>query len=356
MELLVLDKNLVALGIVDSFASLIWTDRYNVCGDFEIYGPASKELMALLQPDYYLYNRDSEHLMIIDTQDLTSDTEKGTNLKITGRSLESILDRRIIWNQTILTGNLQNGIETLLNENAINPIITDRKINRLVFLPSTDPVITSLTVEGQNTGGYLYDVITSLCIANDIGFKITLSDSGDFVFQLYTGVDRSYSQELNPYVVFSPNFENIIKSNYFESRANLKTVVLVAGEGDGADRKTKVASITSGAGTDLDRREMFADARDISTTIDGGTLTDEEYQAQLEERGIERLAENTVIKSFDGQVDTSSVFVYGVDFSMGDIVQKANEFGQASRVRITELIFSEDITGYGVYPTFSSYE
>ncbi len=53
-----------------------------------------------------------------------------------------------------------------------------------------------------------------------------------FVFELYAGFDRSYDQTENPYVIFSPKFENIINSNYIESKASLKTVTLVGGEGE----------------------------------------------------------------------------------------------------------------------------
>ena len=37
MEILVLNTNFETVYIVDSFKSMIWTDRYNEYGDFEIY-------------------------------------------------------------------------------------------------------------------------------------------------------------------------------------------------------------------------------------------------------------------------------------------------------------------------------
>lgn len=120
-----------------------------------------------------------------------------------------------------------------------------------------------MKLEAQYTGDNLYDVIQKICEEQGIGFKITLNDEKQFVFELYAGSDRSYDQTENPYVIFSPKFENIINSNYIESKASLKTVTLVGGEGEGADRRYT----TVGGGSGLNRRELFTDARDISSNV-----------------------------------------------------------------------------------------
>lgn len=114
----------------------------------------------------------------------------------------------------------------MLNENIISPSIADRKISNFTFKPSTDNKVTGLTIDNQYTGDDLYTDIKGLCEENNIGFKIILTDDNKFEFSLYAGADRSYDQTENPYVVFSPNFENIINSNYYSSNANLKNVTL----------------------------------------------------------------------------------------------------------------------------------
>lgn len=228
------------------------------------------------------------------------------------------------------------------------------KINNFIFVESTDPAVTSLTLEAQFTGDNLYEAICDLCASKDIGFKITLTDDGKFAFQLYAGADRTYDQLVNPHVVFSPSFENIINSNYLESKKSLKTVTLVAGEGEGSDRKTKEVAISSGGGSGLGRRELYTDARDISSTTDNGTLTEAEYNSQLEQRGKEKLADNTVTKTFEGEMETSKMFVYGEDFFMGDMVQIVNEFGIEAKARVVEMIHSQDENGIDFYPTFET--
>lgn len=350
MEILVLNTNYEPVDIVDNFKSMIWTDRYNSNGDFEMHLMITPKIFDRLKEDYYLWTKESEHCMIIENLSIDSDTEDGNYLIVTGRSLESILERRIVWGQRVLKGNLQLAIQTLLNESIISPTITDRKIDHFIFEPSTDPKITSLTVDTQFTGDNLFVVIKNLCQANDLGFKIALNDQNQFVFSLYAGLDRSYSQFENPYVIFSPGFENIINSNYFTSKAGLKNVTLIAGEGEGASRKMTVV----GSGSGLNRREVFTDARDISSDVEGRTLNPSEYTAQLQDRGNKKLSEHTYITAFEGEVEATHLFKYGEDFFIGDIVQVANEYGHEGRAYISELIISQSEEGVSMYPTFQT--
>lgn len=344
-ELLVLNPNLETIKNIDTLKSLIWTDRYYGAGDFEIYTPVNLELMSFLQQDYYLWRKGSEHLMMIESMEIECDIEEGDHLIVTGKSLEFILDRRIVWEQTILTGNFQNAVQTLLNENVISPAIEDRKISNFIFEPSTDPNILSLTVDAQiERGTNLYEAVLVLCFERGVGFKITLSDD-KFIFRLYKGEDRSYDQSNNPYVVFSSNFENLMNSNYIETKTNLRTVTLI----DGEEKSTVV-----GGESGLSRREMYTDAKSIYRTVDGVTLTDEEYLAQLEQRGSEALSEHSLSTSFDGELDSATTYKYGKDFFLGDLVQVSNEYGIEAKTRVIEMIYSQDLSGLKEYPTFAT--
>ena len=351
MDITVLDKDLEQVSIVEIYNSLIWTDRYCAYGDFEIQTFPMSEIVQYLQKDYYLENKNSEHVMIIEDILINTDSEDGNTITITGRSLESLLDRRIVWAQTILEGNVQTCIKKLLNENAISPSNPKRKIPNLIFEDSTDPAITGVAISAQFTGDNLYDAIKQLCESAEIGFKITLNEEKQLVFKLYAGLDRSYSQETNPYVVFSPQFENIVNSNYLDISSSYKNVALVAGEGEGSMRKTTSVGDVSG----LDRRELFVDARDISSkTEDNVNLTYAQYMNQLYQRGKEKLAEYSVTQSFEGQVEMTKMFLYGKDFFIGDIIQIANEYGMETKARISEIVMSHDSSGESTYPTLVS--
>ena len=349
MELLVLDKNIQSIDVVDTFESLIWSDRFDEIGDFEIYMPISASVVATLQSGHYLWNSDSDHVMIVEEIGIKTDIDEGNKLIVTGRSLESLLLRRIVWSQTVLENvSLQDGIERLLNENIINPTIAERKIDNFVFKKSTDERILNLTLNAQYNGENLFDTIHALCTQNGIGFKITLDDTNRFVFELYAGADRTYDQLDNPFVIFSPSYDNILNSNYVESVTDYKNVALVAGEGEGTDRKTSTVGNVSG----VERREMFVDASNITSKTDEKTLTPEQYNEQLTQKGTDELAVNGIKVAFDGEIEGTRMFKLGEDFFIGDLVQVENEYGHEGVAVVSEVIMSQNKEGIAMYPKF----
>lgn len=143
MNITVLNQNFSPIGVIDTFKSMIWTDRYQEAGDYELSGLANGQMISLLTSGNYISIPQSEHLMVVEKIQLTTDIENGIQFKSSGRSIESFLDRRIIWDQTQLSGNVQNGIKKLLNENAISPSDNKRKLANIRFIDSLDPNITS---------------------------------------------------------------------------------------------------------------------------------------------------------------------------------------------------------------------
>jgi len=367
MELTVLNDSLQNNGVLEVFESLIWTERYYGMGDFELTAAPTVENVGFLSGGRFMSIAESDNLMIVDHISITTDLEAGNKLIVKGQSLESILNWRIIWNPTTLTGNFQDAIGQLLTENALSPEISARRIPRLGFLPSEDPAITELTIDAQLHGEFLGDAIASLCASKNIGFKVNLNGT-NFIFSLYAGADRSYNQEENTFVVFSPENENLLNSDYSSSTQFLKTVnlVLSGGGGDGSATVTTIVEASDGAGSEMTRREMFTNATDITQSVPTGDLTDSEYIAdmaarssdyiaQMQQRGSEELAKNVSTETFTGELGSGTLYTYGVDFFMGDIVQVENEYGQEATSRVIELIRSEDIDGIKVYPTFSAF-
>lgn len=81
-----------------------------------------------------------------------------------------------------------------------------------------------------------------------------------------------------------------------------------------------------------------------------------EYITQLQAKGKEAMAETKVTKAFEGEIDATRQFVYGKDFTIGDLVQVVNEYGMEAKSRVSELIQSQDVNGESIHPTFTSIE
>ena len=100
MEIYILDKSFNKLKILDECQSILWVDRFNKPGEFELYLGADETLLQYLKIGYYLYQKTSEHLMMIETIKVETDAADEDHFIIKGRSIESLLGRRIVWKRT----------------------------------------------------------------------------------------------------------------------------------------------------------------------------------------------------------------------------------------------------------------
>lgn len=383
MDVLVYNTSFILVTIIDAYESFIWTDRYNSCGDFELVVPMDDVVLNDIQMGYYIKCELSDRTMIIESIELDTDTEKGTFATFSGRSLESILDRRVVWGYFNYIGSMQTGIQQLLTKNIISPTDSKRRISNFMYSTSSITDITEIEYEFALLGENLLDVVQECCQANDVGFKVILNNSNQFVFSLYVGNNMSFSQSILPWVVFSPAFDNLLSSKYYCSEVTKKTVSMVAGEGEVAsERKIVEATIDIGSstassatirrwgydadssgtytgGTGLDRKEIFTNASDVSQTYrdendQEHTLTDAEYEEQLKSKGQEALGEYYTTQTFEGDTDYEGQFVYGRDYAIGDILQIENEYGISAAVRVMEVVNTIDESGQSVVPGFTA--
>ncbi len=180
--------------------------------------------------------------------------------------------------------------------------------------------------------------------------------TGDWNFSLYAGVDRSYDQTTNAYVAFTSNLQNLLNADYIESSRSLKTACLVAGSAGVGNIKTTSTIYAPGASSlsGLARKELYFEAS-ISRNTPDGELSEADYVLALEGRGKEELAKYIYLKSFDGEIDTT-MYNYGDEFGMGDILQIADDYGHETDSRVIEMTYSQDEAGSSVYPTFETIE
>lgn len=354
MNLYVLNKARDIIAIEDTYESLIWNPQFYEPGEFEIYTRANSRLSEIFALDNYVLREGSDMVGVIERVQIVSDLEDGDHMIISGRDAKSFLARRIIWKQRDISGTIENVMRTLITENAISPTLSYRKIPDLLL---GDANGWTEKIDTQYTGDNLLEAVVALCKLYGYGFKVVLNAQKKFVIQFYRGIDRSYSQTTNSFVVFSPEFENITTSDFTHDKSTLKNACNVAGEGEGNARKYYGVGTVSG----LERREMFVDARDLSSEVEDEsgnkkTLTTAEYNDLLVSRGREQLAENPETFQFEGEAETTRQYVYGEDFDLGDVVQVKDNYGTESPSRIIGVIDSDDENGRKIIPTFASWE
>lgn len=347
MEFYIVSSDFEILGIVDTYKSAIWTERYYESGDFELYVPATEDMLELLQKHRFVVRADDRtKCMIIESIKISTDADDGNYITVSGRSLSSILSRRIVWKQTTFSGQLEQVIRRIIEKNCICPDDSDRELTGLTL---GDAVGITTSVSAQYTGDNVETAISELCRANGIGYDVALDlDNAAMVFYLYQGEDRSYNQSVNPYVVFSPNFENLLASDYTNSDADYANVAQVAGEGEGVARSKQTVGTAAG----LERFEIFVNASSVSTNT--SALDAITYANLLVQEGTEALAERATSESMESEVAPNYNFVLNEDYYLGDVVEVINEYGIAMTPRVVEVIECQDETGYSCIPTFAT--
>ena len=158
---------------------------------------------------------------------------------------------------------------------------------------------------------------------------------------------------VNPYVVFSPQFENLGNTEYSKNKNTYFNSVYVAGEGEGSDRI--ILEVNDELKKGLFLREKWVDAKTISSTTEDGSLLPTEYLQLLADRGREELKITQEVTSFSGEILNLNSYRYGIDYFLGDKVQIETEYEMTGKAQITEITEVEDDAGYKIYPTLSEW-
>lgn len=391
MQIYILDRNRQIVGVVDESESVLWQKKYNDVGMSEIYIPCSETYLDLLQRGNYLYRYDDDMTCKIESVEITTDAENGDYIIATAKDICTILSGRIIRWQIVYSGTVAGFVEKLLNDNIINPAQAQRRIPRFEIDKSNFSQLTA-KIEVSAFTDDLLQVIVTACKAANYGFRLSYNIEDDkYIFKLYKGADKATGQGAE-YIEFSPQFANILSSNYKTDESNFKNVVYVGYEDEA--EQMHLLSMFSGDTEPQgeERREIFVDgsgtSRDITldelrqifpsvsksgntyyATIDGKqkavatsegegeeeeiTITDYTYLLLIRSIGQNALAEHTKTQTFTGDVDTLDTYEYRVDYNLGDIVKIINEYGIEAEAQITEIMESDDTeNGYQIEPKF----
>lgn len=340
MLLYVLGTGFAKLAVIDTWVSLLWVKRYYPCGEFELILPAADQPPAWLVPDHFVIRDDDDSVMIIEDFKVQTDAENGDTYVITGRSIESILARRIFAGNFALsnTGSIAAAASALVAACTNTP---SRQLPGLTIDYDCD-IDGTMDVQFANTP--LLDAIVAICQPREIGARIVLS--GDqMVLRFYQG------QEVP--VTFSSEYDNLLSSGYTFDRKNYATAAFVRGE---TQSGTVIGVWRTIGTTGLARREVFVEAQDLKSEVDGRIISPHEYADMLRTKGAEEIARRSYCHSFEAEVEPRTTYQYKKDYDLGDIVTVDNGRGVRAKPRIIEIAESWDADGYTMAPTFSEME
>ena len=350
---------------IEDTISIIWTERFFEAGEFELVVPITDDNIGDYKEDRVIINDISEYSMIIENIEMNEATSGGT-MTIKGHSVGIILNRRVVMEITEINnlGKKKKFPEMPLDEAVFTYLITPnfidcddetRNIDGFGYELNLDESLNDMDISMQiPKGTYVYDAICDICKSYNIGFKINIDfpinrNYPTFTMKFLTSNDYSYSNtKSNRFVVFTPENDNLFNMKYTKKMEGYKNYAYILGEAkNGNEKKRKMQIIDNTNGKEgFFKKELYVDASGISEQ----GVKKSVYLDLLKQEGEEKLASLGVMNNsvFDGEVfQTDYPFTYNKDYTIGDYVQlKYDRFILSAKVRINEVVRSEDSTGF----------
>lgn len=234
-----------------------------------------------------------------------------------------------------IKSNAETVLHHYVNNNVINPSDNGYRIPDIAL---SDNLHRGDTVDWQSRYKTLSDELAEIGKLSGLGWNVEIDyELQRFVFRALEGRNLSAGQSDLPPAIFSPEFGTLKQLAYTESELDYKNYAIVAGQGEGAERRI----VTVGDAVGADRRVLFVDARDITEETDDDPpqpIPVETIEERLRNRGRQKLAEHNQEIYLEGQVLSSSQIFYGRDYDLGDIVTLSNkDWGVSMDARITEV-------------------
>lgn len=365
IPLRVIDDDFNLLGEIDRYSSVQIGISWSDIGELELQINRYLQHADKLTKGNIIfpYNRlDQAYIIRHREIELDENGKQTENWRIKALSLNTFTSQRLIYpapgkTHESVTGDVETVMRHFVYTQMISPADPARIFPRLVLAPNKN---RGVTIEEKSRYDPLNEKLLELSQLHGLGWNIELDlRNKQFVFDIQEGRNLVANQTGLPQAIFSTEFETIESLEYTESDLEYKNFAVVAGQGEGVERRI----ISIGDAVGADRYEMFVDARDVSEDDDDGNPRPAaKVIADLQKRGNEKLAEHAQEVYLGGQILTTSRLVFDEDYSVGDMVTVRDKgWGVTMDTRITaakviceygkrkvELVFDND------KPTFIS--
>lgn len=309
------------VSVLDAYETLSYAHGHYAPGSFELTtNKETSHISDLIVGRILRIGEDDTKSVIINAITKTMDQTGNTILRVTGKETWSILERRIIlpsgaaYFTTTTTTPVETGIKTLIAMYA-GPAATvvGARLSKL-----------NIVADGARGSAYAFserfsnvlEAVSKALLATNSGLTVTLNHTTKkWDLDWTAGTDRTAT------VILSSKFNTAQKAVVSESDASLRNLVIAAGQGEGVNRNVRLLYNTTEP-TDMDRREIFRDMRDLSTN------------SSIDQRAAQVLAEQSYTKTIEVSPLAYSRVVYGRDYAVGDKIT-FDELGTTQQAWIT---------------------
>lgn len=393
------------MDLVEGFSSIIWTERYNVPGDFEFRTPDIDRVRGALPLECLVSLRETTEVAMVETHEIEKDDDGEDVLVVRGRTLDFFIEHRVVtsewrwynkpWrmhrNYTIA-----QTVEVILWNFFVNnsdaPVLglgqNDYWIYSGDYYRIKNSVVTDTTPSpepGESRrrwlrDGPIDDKFWTYLIRGDLGFrtwrppsrggrvwvaagrgnpnigiwhKEPWEDINDLRWDIYNGLDRTVDQLDNPNVIFTYDQGHLSDAKYLFNRKDHKDLISVASDAGGQNEFYSNDIQPTG----FDMRQMFYDIGPTPEYPPDATQAERDawwdFIEDIQDTAMVQLQkQNRGRFILSTGISPTAPYVYGVDYNLGDKVTVKAEYGGQRTMVVTEYTRTQDAEGERGFPGF----
>jgi hypothetical protein len=354
---------------IKDLKSVMWVERYLESGEFEIVSDLSSNLRNILPIGSFISHTNTTEVMVVENHEIYGASDGELEIKVTGRSFETLLDNRVVganqsWGSTgqaVSVYNLASGpvwtqAKTLIDNHVVSGIV----VNSLDALRNVGVIVDSgvVSIAGDPPNeirplkrGSVYKSLLEILNLANLGIKsvrpgswspLPSNQNTHLALVIHRGVDRSKE------VTFSYSSGEVVNPQYFWSTRKSKNAVLVTGKW--------LEILVTGSESYDSRRATVVDASDLDdpySDLPTGTTRDD-IIAKMITIGRQILASQNEVSISKVEISKNTTrYKYRTNYNVGDLVSVEGNYNTSAIMRVVEYVEIEDETGENSYPTLA---
>lgn len=342
VELIALDGDLRAQGVIDVYSSLIWERRFYESGYMELHASATDNNINLLKQNNILMKESAEESAVIEYVS-TAAGESGEEITAVGYFLSRLLFGHIVKKKYKFNGSAEEAMRKLVAETVMNPE-TDDYIPQ-VKLGELKGISAAVNCRIEYID--LEAALGRIARLSGVGFILRAEpNSGELIFECFEGKDRSIAQMENPRVIFSEEYDTVLSSaEYTADRTEEVNAVTARYSGEYGE----VTVFYNPYGkTGREKREVCVYGECVTVNTKDGVMLDEQAtKVKLYALAQEQIKAPAV--NFSAAVSFTGNLQYKNSYNLGDIVT-CEWHGMPLNRRITKITEYYDANGTEIIP------
>ena len=339
-----------------NYDSIMWIERYKEPGEFTLTAKLSSGLQSFLPLGSIISHAKTYEACIVENHEISETSDLDPIIKITGRSLDSYLENRIVGLNIALNSptapptqyelaldKLDTQIVQLINDHI------DLNNDIYAYCDDISTIEESRIIKRQTVSSAVIDLLS----LDDFGIRVIRENPYSITSPFSTNTTLLYIHKGNDHsndVIFSWNLGELESASYLFSIKSLKNAALVQ------STYFEIVVYDDNTLNPYDIRYMIVDASDLDRSLTELPTETEitELVNKLITRGFESLSTQKSINISSINVSKSTQYNYREHYDIGDIVSISGNYGIIEQRRVIEYVEIEDENGEVGYPTLSA--